>query len=613
MATTLYFLNTASPVGLPGQACIWSSSIELTHFLRMDTSRGSGVTSYASNCVNGPTPGVGIHTGTILTFAGGGQRRLAWVSDPIDTDTTISGSITYNLRALESAMTANVAINARVFCWHAAPAANTSPWELITTTGRTTELGTSEAAANFSETPDTTTITAKKGDRLVVEIFGDDAGTMSSGNTFTFFYNGTTGGASGDSFITFNETFGFLTTTPAGTTLYHTDTAGPTVSNRSTKEMWTSRGSGVTSKEWGAIYVGALAPTWSSPDGFYPSCAVDSYFALGLQDGTAGTNGIILGDNTNDAEAQSFVPSSDHHVHAIIMPFVDQGGVGSVHELTFRNDNGSDRPGSTVYYTHSAYGLQLVTSPYRRTYLDSSPTVALDLTNGTKYWWQVKTTTANGLNYARLIYKSGGGGNSGGKRITDDNGDGTFTDTTDDLFMILRCGKLLEWYSKQLQAFTLSGLIAMNLRIAVATGAQAGLSAEVAVTDNDGTNVTVFGHANYFDLDSGSGVYGYGVLEPSVERVYTFNIAGDDISVADGQRLRFRVRWDRHSDDVATGETGLTDYAQKAMTVYYNGTSGGASGDSYITLSQSVSEYSAGGGSVDPMPFVGSGYYPTQG
>lgn len=113
-------------------------------------------------------------------------------------------------------------------------------------TGRTTELGTSSAAANFSATPTSTAF--NRGDRISLIPFIDDAGTMASGYTVTFGTNAASGSA-GYSYVTFNETFSFESA-PAGTQVFPTNTAASASINPGAAteyEAWTSRGGGVQS------------------------------------------------------------------------------------------------------------------------------------------------------------------------------------------------------------------------------------------------------------------------------------------------------------------------------------------------------------------------------
>ena len=63
----------------------------------------------------------------------------------------------------------------------------------------------------------------------------------------------------------------------------------------------------------------------------------------------------------------------------------------------------------------------------------------------------------------------------------------------------------------------------------------------------------------------------------------TWFVAGDATAVTDGQRLRIRVYFD-DAPGVAMG-------ASSDMTFYWAGTSAAASGDTYITLPQTVTEF----------------------
>lgn len=415
MATQLYlrFQGSSTHRGTNSAKLNGSNSAWMANLL--STSTGSTFQSRATDTVAGPTSGVECTADTT------NDVPMEWISLPLDADTTISGTITVNLWAFESNMAANVAINAIIERLDSQGAVVST----IAQTARTTELGFSGSPTvqNFTVTPTSTNML--KGDRIRVRIYGDDStSNMASGHTFTLSYDGSTGGAAGDSYVSFTETFGFLTTTPAGSTLYLTDVAGPAVGSAVEKEMWTSRGDGVNS------IVRNTAAGWTAP-----------------------------------------------------LQWTDSAG-----------------------------------------------------------------------------------------------------------------GTVVEWYSKQLTAFTLSGLVRCNLRcLESSADAQAGLRAELAVCDNDGTNVAVWGATGYV-----SSTTSLQELD-TTEAAHVLDIAGDDLSVTSGQRLRLRVFLDDQDQiQLVTGHSA---------TLYYDGTSGGASGDSYITLSQTVTELSQAGAlplpqSFPPMPLM---------
>ncbi len=235
MATTLYFTNdeTTDRFSARKSADLLTAANTSFRPMLLSPGRGSGVVSALTGTVNGPTAGVEVDRG--LT-----RGIIHWLSPPLAADITISGSITWNLRASESNMSANVAINGRIEVIDGATGAIT----LIDQTARTTELAiTTEGVNNFAETP-AAGVACKRGDRLRVRIFGDDAGTMATGFDFTFWWNGTTGGASGDSFITLTENLTFEAE-PAGTTIYLTNTASAVATADVDREAWTARGAGV--------------------------------------------------------------------------------------------------------------------------------------------------------------------------------------------------------------------------------------------------------------------------------------------------------------------------------------------------------------------------------
>jgi len=187
---------------------------------------GTSAYSFVKATVNGPTPGIEAADGL----------AAIWLSPPLAADVTISGSITFNLYAYETAMQANAAVNCRVM-----KLSSTGVWTQVHKTVRTTELGYSGSPTlqSWAETPTSTVF--NRGDRIAVIPFFDDAGTMSSGyNCFL-----SAGGATYPSDVTFTETLTFEAT-PGGTTVYPTATgAGINPGSATEYEAWTSRGGGV--------------------------------------------------------------------------------------------------------------------------------------------------------------------------------------------------------------------------------------------------------------------------------------------------------------------------------------------------------------------------------
>lgn len=233
MATTLYILSPSTlalvsgnnDANLRGTATGWS-------YGTLGTARGGGlVASAATATVAGPTSGVEAVIGTLPGV---------WISQPLAADVTISGSITWNIWAAESSNSANVAINGVIEKVDGA----TGAFAVIDTTVRTTEVAlTTRAVNNFAKTP-AAGVLCKKGDRLRVRIFGDDAGTMGTGFTFTIGFGLGSAGADGDTFLTLTENLTFASE-PAGTQVFLTDTASDVSTASVDREAWTSRGAGV--------------------------------------------------------------------------------------------------------------------------------------------------------------------------------------------------------------------------------------------------------------------------------------------------------------------------------------------------------------------------------
>lgn len=149
-------------------------------------------------------------------------------------------------------------------------------------------------------------------------------------------------------------------------------------------------------------------------------------------------------------------------------------------------------------------------------------------------------------------------------------------------------GTVVDWFTRPLTAFTLGGMAVANLRAleSVAT-ANASLRCEIARVNNDGTNESVWGSWCMAGVASDRGELS------TTEAARTANVSGDDLAVSDGQRLRIRV----YIDD-GGGPMG----ASQTVTFYYAGTSAAASGDSYITLPQTVTEY------VAASPYIPVGF-----
>lgn len=152
-------------------------------------------------------------------------------------------------------------------------------------------------------------------------------------------------------------------------------------------------------------------------------------------------------------------------------------------------------------------------------------------------------------------------------------------------------GNAIEWYSGQLDPFTLDGICLA--RCWLATSNTLSLEAtvyEIARVDADGSNPVVWARADAPSISGGS--YKLGTTRDAYQVV----LSGPDLSVAGGQRLRFRIYMDDNyahfqGGSVVTGHT---------HTLHYDGaTDSGTGNKSYLTFSDTLGAYS--GPPADPV------------
>lgn len=146
--------------------------------------------------------GAGITLAAATTVESGatiGANRV-WLSDPINA-VTISSGIAVTLRALESAAQANYGCGIKIY-----RVSGGSVTSVIAAGSSVSEAGTSETVLSMTLTPTSTAMSA--GDQILVFWFYVSAGgTSTSGRTASVLYNGVSSGATGDSNISFTETF----------------------------------------------------------------------------------------------------------------------------------------------------------------------------------------------------------------------------------------------------------------------------------------------------------------------------------------------------------------------------------------------------------------------
>lgn len=162
-----------------------------------------------------PTRGAGLVTVTVNTAASGTNIQwtkttsgglMEWISgrSPVG-GWTLAGTMTFNIWAAESNMSANCGARAR---YYKRTAAGVETEIASSPADDGVELAiTTREAHNWTETPTSTAFA--ENDRLVIKFFITNIGTMGAGFTCTMAYGGPTGAADGDSFVTLTETVAF--------------------------------------------------------------------------------------------------------------------------------------------------------------------------------------------------------------------------------------------------------------------------------------------------------------------------------------------------------------------------------------------------------------------
>ena len=137
----------------------------------------------------------------------------------------------------------------------------------------------------------------------------------------------------------------------------------------------------------------------------------------------------------------------------------------------------------------------------------------------------------------------------------------------------------IDWFTRPLTAFTLAGIVQVEILEAAANlASKASLAVEIARVDNDGTNPLVIGRSC---IRPNAGVGPLGEINGGT---YEAIIGCDDTVFTDGQRIRIRLYLEDISQaPLVTGHT---------LTVDYAGSSAG-NDDTHIILPQTVTEFSS--------------------
>lgn len=163
--------------------------------------RGTGSTFLGTNTVAGPTAGLQVTNGQ-------GSLPVYWYSPRLNA-VTISGTVTLNIWGFESSMNANAGYHVRLD-----RVSSTGVFiSTILDSDRAVEMATAVSVHNWTVTPTSTTLAS--GDRLRITVFLDDAGgNMASGFQVQTHFNGTSAGATGDTYVRVTETLSAYTPPP---------------------------------------------------------------------------------------------------------------------------------------------------------------------------------------------------------------------------------------------------------------------------------------------------------------------------------------------------------------------------------------------------------------
>lgn len=147
-------------------------------------------------------------------------------------------------------------------------------------------------------------------------------------------------------------------------------------------------------------------------------------------------------------------------------------------------------------------------------------------------------------------------------------------------------GTVVDWFTRGLTAFTLTGLAKANLRLLEdSVDTAASFRVEIARVDNDGTNATVW---SSWCIDPSLCVTATTAEEGELDttnRAETFWISGDALAISDGQRLRIRL----YLNNRPNLQYDAGAHTNACTLGYDDGT--GTAGDSFLVFAQTLTEF----------------------
>ena len=480
-----------------------------------------------------------------------------FVSPPLDRDVTIASTVTFNIWALESSMSANIQAACRVE--RILGDGSLSATAVVAGATEGVEMNTSARAENFTATPTSTAF--NKGDRLLITPYFTNIGTQGGGFTATLDYDGTTAAADGDSYVTFTEDFGFIQDSPdanvvaADSNIVNLSIGDVTADTRQAFLIRTPIARTLSSV---TVKIGkAGTPT----DDYIVALQSDS---AGAPSGTDLTSASLAGASVPGTMTDTVFDLTDTAMTA-----------DTPYWLVFRRSGGVDAV--NVFFVQGANNAAQWRGP-KATYNGTSwATSSTQFANNLTLTFTSQATTLYPTDTASDI--DPGGGSVDTKEAWTSRGAGSQTAVTNTQTAPASKvqatktagGNTVEWYTKPLTAFTLGGVVAVNLwNVESSLSANATWGIEVAVTAGDGSGAVVWGYTNY-----GAEVF-------NADDFDQLFVSGDDVAVTTGQRIRLRIYWDDSS-----GAAMATSFT---ATAYYAGTSAAAQGDTYLTFGQTLTQ-----------------------
>ena len=201
-AATKVFLHDAASKIIPTSSYLYKLA---------DSTQGAAKVTAVINTIVGDVTGQywpSTTAGHLLTKTAGGTKTI-WMSAPLSSGVTISGTITPNLWGLESASQANAGARYEVLRWNVATGGISSSLGM-SSDGGVSEWGTS-AGAKTAPTLSPTSTVFNTGDRILIIIYNDDGNGVTetaSSRTWTLDYDAGTG-VDGDTYLSFTETISF--------------------------------------------------------------------------------------------------------------------------------------------------------------------------------------------------------------------------------------------------------------------------------------------------------------------------------------------------------------------------------------------------------------------